>query len=332
MMSGRAIAIPTCWRFMAGPESVMYYERDKRPSVTAWTADRGGHTRRGDLVLLYGTKRLQRYAAIARVCCDPVQNAKARRLKRDRDYWTYLQVHPLAESVPRAAVEAQPFSQVEGSGLKAPRGGQANRIDPSAAEAVLEFLTRNDPAAHTRLESWLPGGKGRWPRRLDMDELAWADWAPPETRTQEELLLTRKIADRLVRTPAYRYLRTSDGVGRTVTARDDVGSRLSLEHRITDAAGLGKIDLLLVDEKASGPTLLLIEVKLRASLAPGRNPLPQIVRYRQALEEREEHRWAVKVCAVAEHFDPMVLDEARVHRIECRTSSPVRGNLSRPIH
>src|SRR4051812_48570099 len=101
----------THWRFLAGPDSTMQFEVDKRRTYGAWTADQGGHASKGDLVALYATGRIQAYVAIGRICCDPVQNDKVRRRIADRDWWTFVQWQPLVQSVPRAIVESQPFAQ-----------------------------------------------------------------------------------------------------------------------------------------------------------------------------------------------------------------------------
>lgn len=80
----------TAWRILAGPESVLFYTHDRRSSVDMWTADIAGRMRHGDVALMYGTGRMQSYVAIARACCDPVENDRAQRLRRHRRPWVYL--------------------------------------------------------------------------------------------------------------------------------------------------------------------------------------------------------------------------------------------------
>jgi hypothetical protein len=107
------------------------------------------------------------------------------------------------------------------------------------------------------------------------DDLREADWHAPETRSPEEVELCERIATRLVKTSGYRYLTRDDGVGKASAwdPRAEPG-RMSLEHRITDRTRAGRIDILLVDTRAHKPTLLAIEVKLRATPAGSRNPIP----------------------------------------------------------
>ncbi len=302
------------WRFVAGPESLLYYERDGRPNVTPWTADRAGAVEKGDIVLLYAKGSMQRYVAVARVCCAPAQNSRARRRIADREWWTYLQVQPLARSVERVIVEAQKFAG-PGSGLQTPRGGQANRVSPDSGGEALDFMVADDPVAAKRLESWRPGGRGPWPRNLDLEELERSDWSPPEAQLQEEVILCRKLADQLVRSGDFRYLQMSDGVG----------NALSLEHLIRDAAGRGRIDVLLVDQRTTKPTLILIEAKLRAT--PSWNPVPQAVRYRACLTDRDGGSWTIRAVVVAESFHDLVLEQATASGIEHRHCSRARGTV-----
>lgn len=306
------------WRFVAGPESLYYYERDQRPNVTPWTVDRAGTARKGDLVLLYAKGSMQRYVAIARICCAPQQNSRARRRIADRDWWAYLQVQPLARSIDRTELEEQPFAK-SGSGLLTPRGGQANRVHDDVADAALDFVVAHDPRAAERLRSWQSGGGGRYPANLDLDELAWSDWSPPEAQRQEEVKLCQRIADQLVRSGDFRRLVVADGVG----------NGASLEHPIRDVAGHGRIDILLVDVREKSPTLVVIEVKLRAR--PSWNPVPQAMRYRACLEERDGPRWRIRSVVVAEHFHDLVVQQAQDAGIEHRTCTRAGGKLQRPL-
>ena len=307
----------TWWRFAAGPESLGYYLVDKRPSVAAWTADKGGRVRRGDLVALYATGAMQQYVAVARVCCDPVSNASARRRRADREYWTYLQVQPLKRPVHRSAIEAQAFA-VHGSGLMQPRGGRANRIAQDAIAPFTASLSSKDPKVEERIASWGLGGTGRWPRHLDAADLVWEDWAPPLREQQRELRLSRNIARRLVR-GGCRYLASEDGVGPRRATSDPAG--LSLEHPVAPGAWSPRIDILLVDDSQSHPTLLLIEVKVHATLATGRNPVRQAVTYRDAMQARDGKRWRIRTMIVAEHFHPEVVTQAEARGIEVRQCS-----------
>ena len=310
----------------------MQFVGDKRPSTGGWTVDRSGRAKRGDLVLLYGTGGLQSCVAIARVCSPSVQNykAKGRWRKNKREWWSYLQIQPLAQPVPRATIEALPAAQRPGSGLQQPRGSRANRVSPEAAEAALQLLTRDDAKAATRLHAWQTG-TARWPRHLDLDDLRHADWYAPETRSPEEILLCQRIAKRLVLKSGYRYLTRDDAVGTAPASWDPRAEpgRMSLEHRITDEAGHGRIDILLVDTRVHEPTLLAVEVKLRATPAGSRNPIPQIIRYRDALQQRNGADWNVRVLLVAGHFSDLTVAEAKAHDLPLTTCNPATGRLLR---
>jgi hypothetical protein len=313
----------TCWRILAGPESTLQYTQNARRELAIWTADRSGKMRRGDVVLLYGTKRLQEYVAVARACCDPVQNDRAQRLRKNREWWTYLQVQPLHTPLPRERIQSEDFAQIDGSGLNTPSGSRSNRVSDAAFDGFQSVLAGHDRRAADQLSKWRSGG-GRYPRSLDIEELRWAEWEAPAARKQEELLLSQRIAARLVKTRGVRYLTPGD------RPETSVGPVRSLEHPIQDAAGAGRVDVVLVDDRLETPTLLAIEVKLRASLAPGRNPIPQAIRYRAALELAYGAGWTVRPLIVAEHFHVAVLEDAEAkgleHRI-CKRS----GKLDQPV-
>jgi hypothetical protein len=297
---------PTFWRLVAGPESMVQYTESSRPSVGMWTADTGGKMKRGDVVVMYGTKRLQSYVAIARVCSAVRSNDKAKRLKKDREFWMYLQSQPLEGSIPRQAVEDAAFAQQDGSGMQTPRGPRANRISPESFDGFCGLVRAYDEKAVKRLESWA-AGRGRYPGDLDEEELRWAQWDRPTTRSPEELILSRKIAERIVKTGDFRYV-TPDDIA--LSRRFRTSASYSLEHPVRDLDGAGSIDILLVDLRRRSPTMLIIEVKIRASMRPGRNPIPQLIRYRAALQSTIGDAWSVNLLAVAEHFHDDVVGEA----------------------
>jgi hypothetical protein len=317
---------PTVWRLVAGPESMVQYTESSRPSVGMWTADRGGKMERGDIVLMYGTRRLQSYVAIARVCSRPQPNNRVKRLKKDQEFWVYLQSQPLAEPLQRQAVEGQPFAQLTGSGLQTPRGSRANRIGRESLDGFRGLLQRHDETAAKRLDTWV-AGRGRYPGDLDEEELRWAEWDRPTTRSPEELILSRKIAERLVKTGDFRYV-TPDDIA--LTRRFKTSASYSLEHPVRDLDGAGSIDILLVDLRRRSPTMLIIEVKVRASMRPGRNPIPQVIRYRAALQGALGDRWAIDALAVAEHFHDDVAEEASRASIPIRVCVP-SGRLKIPV-
>lgn len=118
-------------------------------------------------------------------------------------------------------------------------------------------------------------------------------------------------------------MRTGDF--RRLTPEDGIGGGESLEHRVEDLAGTGRVDIVLVDVRQSSPTLVAIEVKLRA--LPSWNPVPQAQRYRACLEERDGARWRVRAVVVAEYFHDFVLDQALAADIEHRLCTRARGRL-----
>lgn len=317
---------PRLWRFIAHPDSASAFELDRRPAVYGWTADRGGHVRRGDLVLLYGSHRMQRYVAIARVCADPVENDRAQRLMKNRSWWTYLQVQPLRHSVPRQEVEALAEAKRDRSGLKTPSGARSNRVADGIASSALDLLVAGDAKARQRLAAWRSGG-GSWPEDLDTEELRYSELGEAEpAEPGREAKLTRAVAARLVRSGRFRYV---DPVDRLDTRRlPGHPAARSLEYPIRDEYGAGRIDVLLVEESARRPTLLVIEVKLRASLARGRDPVAQVTRYVAALSSLHGDDWDLTALVVAEFLPPDVQAKARQHGVEYRTAKS-NGQLDR---
>ena len=171
-------------------------------------------------------------------------------------------------------------------------------------------------------------GRGRYPRALDLEELRWADWQRPATSSPEELRLSRQIARHLVSTKGFRYLTPAD-VPTSRVLRDDAD--LSLEHPINDLAGRGRVDIVLVDARRSVRTLLAIEVKVRASLAPARNPIPQIIRYREALTLAYGVGWRIDTLVVAEHFHDAVIEEADRKGLATADALIALGGFNRPL-
>jgi hypothetical protein len=189
------------------------------------------------------------------------------------------------------------------------------------------LLLEHDPKAARRFGDWI-AGRGRYPRTLDVEELRLADWERPTTSSPEELKLSRRIAEHLVKTKQFRYL-TAEDVAIPRVAREVAG--LSLEHPICDRAGRGQVDILIVDLRRSVPTLLAIEVKVRASLAPGRNPISQIIRYREALTATYGAAWKIETLVVAEHFHDAIIDEANQKGLTYRDCSRQTGRLKSPL-
>ena len=82
-----------------------------------------------------------------------------------------------------------------------------------------------------------------------------------------------------------------------------------------------------MDTRADKPTLLAIEVKLRATPAGSRNPIPQVIRYRDALQRRNGADWNVRVLLVAGHFSDLVVQEAQAHNLPLSACNPATGRL-----
>ena len=235
-----------------------------------------------------------------------------------------MQWQPLARSVPRATIESQPFAQVDRSGLKQPSGASSNRVNDAIATEAFDFLVANDPQAAKTLGSWRDG-KGKWPAHLDPDALRDSDWFRPEARSSEELRLSRKIAANLVKSGRFRYLTPDDEISKRAP-KEYQADGLSLEHRIQDEAGFGRVDILLIDTTQPN-TLLAIEVKLRATLAPSREPVGQVIRYTNALKATHGSQWQIQPLVVAEHFDEAVIALAHEQGVQARTCTRRRGVL-----
>lgn len=180
-----------------------------------------------------------------------------------------LEVQPLRSPIPRTQIESETFAQPEGSGLKTPAGSRCNQVSAAALEGFTKVLREHDPSAAARFDGWI-AGRGDYPQRLDLEELRWSDWDPPTTVSPEELRLSKQIAAHLVSTKNFRYV-TPEELRKPGRRRDKFGC--SFEHSIRDLAGTGRVDVLLADRRSAKPTLLAIEVKIRASLAPSRNPV-----------------------------------------------------------
>lgn len=315
------------WRLQARRESAERYVTDPpRGLVTeAWTADRAGRMRQGDVVLLYATAPIQAYVAVGRVCHEPVQNWRARRLKKNRDWWTFIELMALSAPISRSDVEDLEGAGDPGSGLGPPRQSRAYRIAHEMHDAVLALLRDRDVSAFTQLQHWLDSTPA-YPPHLDVGDLEHAVWRPSEARPVEELELAKAICKRLVRTGSYRLLEEGDVSGPGLTQ----ASRLrSVEHYLGRAEGGRRIDILLRDARSSDPTLLLVEVKTHASLAPGRDPVRQVLDYRACLTRREPGI-AIRVAVVAKTFSPGVVENAIAADVPYRVCSS-SGKLNKAL-
>lgn len=168
----------------------------------------------------------------------------------------------------------------------------------------------------------------------DLEELRWADWRIPTASTPEELALARRIAGHLVKAKGLDgwgqldwITRGNPDLAELVAAARGSREQLSLEYPIKDDIGDGRVDILLVDREAP-KRVLAVEVKLRATLSPDRNPVPQVLRYRAALAAAAPG-WTVESLVVAKSFQEAVIDEAERQAVHWRTCS-ARGHLYKP--
>ena len=300
---------PQLWRFSARPNSteglVGSGER-----LAIWTTDRAGNAARGDLVLLYASHEIGEYVAIGRLATDARMNRRARRRIKDREGWAYLQIRPFRRGIPEREISTL-RAAVGGSGILTPTGHRANRVSAAAAPQVLDHLAAADLGIKGVLADWRRR-RGDYPadRELDLEELEWSDLGVDERQRQEELLLSQRIAKHLTRRGSrYRYLEPGE-LGDRKPRRDRGPEQYSLEHHV---GGRERVDVLLVDADALAAgqrRLLAIEVKVRASIAVGRNPVPQIEYYRGRLEELYPG-WSVETRVVARRFQDAVLEDAR---------------------
>ena len=297
------------WRLLAGIESTRPLMISRLPRIYEWTVP--PRSRRGDIAVIYTTGAVQSYVAIARICCDPREGA-------DERHWSWLQCQPLAHPTPQLAVRALPGTQRPGTGLNTPAGSSFNEMYAGAQrDLFLRHLVDDDEKAAARLAAWSMR-EGAWPRYIDCEDLADAQWAPPEATRRGELLLAQRIAEHLVRRGKARYL--TDG---------DIYQRWLEVELVFDDRSWGRADIILVSLVHDAPTLLLIEVKLDALPRPGRNPIDQLITYLPAVKRDAGRRWRVLPWAIAQDFHPAVLAQARSERVACsRCSSQGRSITS----
>jgi len=290
------------WRLLSSIDSTRPLIHTKVPRVYMWTVPRDA--RRGDIAVIYSGGAHQSYVAIARLCCDP-------RMSIDERWWAWLQIQPLLSPVPQADVAAIQGTQGPRTGLNTPRGGSYNEIERRLGrQRFLNRLVKDDPKAGARLHAWRLG-KGSWPRSLDLLALSGAEIAEIERQTRRELVLSAALAESLVHAGLARYLEAADRLydrSLEVTLTFEDGSR-------------GRADILLVSLAHHRPTLLLIEVKCTAMPWPTRNPVDQLLVYEPVVRRDSRGRFRVLRWAIAEHFHPLVLGQARRLKIPCSRCS-----------
>ena len=200
--------------------------------------------------------------------------------------------------------------------------GRPKRIPVERRRALYRLLAGRDEPITRRLKQW-SAGRGSYPPTeiIDLRYLRRASWeAPPSDGLPEhhERWLADDIADRLVKKRRGRWIEDDDGLS---SFSDEY--HLRLRGRKT-----GRADIVLVSADHVKPTLLLAEVKWWAEPNAARNPVPQVLRYRKALL-RDAPSWRVKPIVVATEFHPLVLEEARRHRVEALKYNPSSDRLTR---
>jgi hypothetical protein len=169
------------------------------------------------------------------------------------------------------------------------------------------MLTRGDEVAARRLRGW-ERGTIPYPTGLSASELKKAWWEPPETNglaEDHERRLSEQIAKSLVRSRIARWADAEGGID-----AHSIEHPLELEHR------RGFADIVLIDAQRRGRTLIVVEVKKHARPDPTADPVPQVLRYREALRLRYP-QWNVRCVIAAPEFHERTLADAKAERIEC---------------
>ncbi|MEJ7893343.1 MAG: hypothetical protein WKF94_11955 [Solirubrobacteraceae bacterium] len=266
------------------------------------------------MAVIYGRKPVKAFVAVARQCTDPVQS------KEDPALWfAWFQVQPLGRDVGLSM--AQGRRGLSDWGVLRSLQGVPKLIPEERRSALYGLLAGRDDAVKARIAAWRGGG-GRYPAPdlIPVSELRRSWWDREEVEglpDDHERRLSEAIAERLVKSRRGRWFKDADGL-----------SGRCLEHFLQLEDGRrGFADIVLVSREHSNRTLLLVEVKKRAEPMPFRNPVPQVLQYRKALEESEP-RWRVKPMVVATEYSPAVLNLARSLRIEAVRFDPERNRLT----
>lgn len=302
---------PEHWLFTAGLDSVAQFRETSRPSLAAWTTPPS--SKRGDLAVIYGRAPVKAFVAVARQSTEPVQS------KALPDQWfAWLQVQPLRRDIPLTTARSR--RGLADWGVLTNLQGKPKRIPQDRRAALYKLLAGGNQRIKTRIATW-EDGHGRYPSAtlVPLGELARASWEAPETdglADDHEQWLSSDIAERLVRSNRGRWFKDSDGLA---------GQELEHFLRLEDGTR-GFADIVLVSKEHTRPTLLVVEVKWRAEPVPPRNPVPQVLRYRDALR-RKWPRWRVKSMVIATEYSPAVLQLARSTRVEALRYSSEHDRL-----
>jgi hypothetical protein len=200
--------------------------------------------------------------------------------------------------------------------------GEHKRIPDERQASLYRLLTAGDEKLAARLDRWSKD-RGAYPASdlVPLRELPKESWDRAEVDglgDDHERALSEEIAERMIRRREARLFRDSDGLPPN-----------ELEHHLVLGDGeSGRADIVLVSRVHSNRTLLLVEVKKHAALSPAKNPVPQVLRYRDALLEQNPG-WRVKPIIAACEYQDAVLRAARSARVERWTYNRKRGRLAK---
>ena len=300
------------WIYIAGQESLGQFRETSRPFLGTWTTRKASE--KGDIVAFYARAPVQAFVALARQCSEP------RESRRNRGQWfAWFQFQPLGHDVRRTEVQAR--KGLSDWGVLRNLQGEHKRIPDERQASFFRLLTSGNEKLAARIDKWSKG-QGVYPAAelVPLGELRKESWDRAEEDglgDDHERWLSEEIADRMVRRREARWFRDSDNLP---------GSEL--EHHLVFGDGeSGKADIVLVSRQHARH-LLLVEVKKQAALSPAKNPVPQVLRYRDALLEQNPG-WQVKPIIAACEYQDAVLRAARSARVERWQYNRKRGRLAK---
>lgn len=298
---------------VAGFESVDPYRDTTRGSLVSWTTPKS--SARGDIAVLYGKRPVQAFVAVMRQCTDPVASKKM-----PGEHFAWFQIQPIGRDVPLSAAQAD--RALGDWGLLRNLQGRPKKIPLERRSGLFRLLLGRDQKLRKRIDAWADG-KGRYPSPdlLPARELRNASWTESIVSTlseDHERWISDEIAEKLVKRGRGRWIREEDPLSSTYW--DEYPLKLSDGRR-------KYADIVLVSKEDPRPTLLLIEVKKRAEGSPARNPVPQVLRYRDLLAAQEPG-WKVKPIVAALTYSPAVLEQAKAEGVEALLFDRKRNRLA----
>lgn len=258
--------------------------------LKTWTAPSA--LRCGDLILLYEAKSgggRGAFVAIGRAVTDAM-----RAYGGDAGHWAWIEWRAAKTPVPLAEAQKAATFSVQAS---------ASRIDAKAFEAISKKLAATDTPATNALRRWKMGRGLPTTDRVPIRDLVLASLGPSyEWHSYDEIrhwLVGRGWRE--LPAPVRTSLRSLRG---------------PLSFDPETEYGL-RPDILLCRPKAR--RLLVVEVKRAAIPKQGyRNPVDQVSDYARAcakaLRAGSRNGWRIDPMLVAEHFSPVVIEEAAAKR------------------